>query len=266
MAARELTVDEAASLARGLVKETAYPCKFLSGRTEIGVSRLAEAVGRKVGHHNNGHQVAVIVVGANLVVWELFRCGLLNPLDVDLGTVAQVNPRFYFTNAGEIWLRGELVGNPLALDYIDSLLSKAPVFKGEPALVYTEALRAKSAGLLRASMILLGLSAENMVERVFDDGVKSGKVVDDQAKKKRFAAFAIQEDVAAAIQRLEDAKAICRGDTMKWTLAATTYRETRNDCAHDAKYQPDPFEVETGFFAWTHFVTLTNAVWVQFTQ
>jgi hypothetical protein len=264
MAAHELTVDEAVSLARGLVKEAAYPCRFLSGRTEIGVSRLADAVGRKVGHHNNGHQVAVILVGANLVVWELFRCGLLNPLDVDLGTIAQVNPRFYFTDAGETWLRGTLVGNPLATDYIESLLAEAPVFEGEPALVYAEALKAKSSGLLRASMILLGLSAENMVAKMFDDGVKTAKVVDDQAKKKRYAAYAVQEDVSAAIQRLEDVKAISKGDTMKWTLAATTYREMRNDCVHDAKYQPDPFEVESGFFAWTHFVTLTNAAWAQF--
>ncbi|MCQ3950295.1 MAG: hypothetical protein HUU03_04610 [Planctomycetaceae bacterium] len=266
MTARALTVDEAASLARELVREAAYPCKVLSGRTEIGVISLAGAVGRKVGHHNNAHQVAEILIGANLVVWELFRCGLLNPLDVDLGTIAQVNPRFYFTDAGETWMHGKLVGNPLAAGYIESLLAEASIFKGEPALVYAEALKAKSEGLLRASMILLGLSAENMVGKVFDDGVKTGKVIDDQARSRRYAAFAVQADVATAIQRLEDAKAIEKGDTTKWILAANTYRDMRNDCAHDAKYQPDPFEVETGFFAWTHFVSVTNKAWVLFTK
>jgi hypothetical protein len=266
MKGEQITTEKAATLARDVIREVAYPSGFLQGRTEVSLRMLADAVGKKVGHLNNGYQVREVLLGATTVVWEHVRCGLLTPLQTQFSIVAPIEPVFYFTDAGESWLRGTLTANPFAPEYIKALLTKAPVFKGEPALVYTEALKAKSAGLLRASMILLGLSAENMVANVFDEGVKTGKVVDDQAHSRRYAAFAVQADVEAAIQRLEDAKAISKGDTMKWTLAATAYREMRNDCAHDAKYQPNPFEVETGFFAWTHFVTLTNTAWTLIAQ
>lgn len=224
----------------------------------ISARSIADHISRENGGEGVRQKDPLLKPVSNFL-WDCVRAGFLVPTkigwDMDFD-----QSRFFPTQIGRDWFCRE-VEDPFRPNFVIELANANSLFAGEPATIVTEARRAADAGLDRAALILIGLAAETMVFKMFDDGVQSGKVKPKKPNKKRPSSKDIQQDVKTAIEVLETNKSVENGSADEWFSHASTYRTHRNACAHDSGWEPTTGLVHAAFFAWHRFVSLSQLVY-----
>lgn len=235
-----------------------------SNRDDFATHWFVFKLGGQWGLKTGGDAAPEFHILAYEFLWEAVRCGILIPTSI---TGHAVSPpfsacKFSFTVFGKHWReRGEDTVNPFADDFEASILHIAPDFEGEPITLLTEARRAHKAGLRRASMFLLGLMNEDLLSSLFDVGFQAGTVTSKATLRQPGKAWAMQEDVHDALARAEP-NVLAKGFAAGWSSLVGSLRESRNQCAHEANYQPSAHEIYSALFMLPRLAKLTHAAHV----